>query len=131
MSITGIVERGSVIWLQMHPTRGHEQSGWRSALVLSDGLIDPINSKFAIIVPITTQVKGYPFEVPVPRGIDTTQGARPPHAIIPFTELTGVALTDQAKSLDLDARNAVVIGKVDPSSTFYQNVILNVRSILA
>jgi mRNA interferase MazF len=131
MSITGTVERGSVIWLQLHPTKGNEQHGWRSALVLSDGLIDPTNSNFAVVVPITTQVKGYPFEVTVPDGIDTTQGERPPHAIITFTELSGVALTDQAKSLDLDARNAVVIGKVDPTSTFYQNVILNVRSILA
>lgn len=131
MTITGTVERGSVIWLNMHPTKGHEQSGWRSALVLSDGLIDPLNSSFTVVVPITSVVKEYPFEVSVPKGIDTTQGERPPHAHVPFSELSGVVLTDQVKSLDISARNAVVIGKVDPTSNFYQQVITNVRSILA
>ncbi len=125
MALTGLVERGSVVWLNMHPTRGHEQNGWRAAIVLSDGLIDPANSTFAMIVPITTQERHYPFEVAVPSGIDTT------HPRVPFTELSGVVLTDQAKSLDLNARNAVVIGKVDPTSIFYQHVITNVRSIFA
>jgi mRNA interferase MazF len=125
MTITGTVERGSVVWLNMHPTRGHEQGAWRCAIVLSDGLIDKENSTFAMIVPITTQVKDYPFEVSVPTGIET------PSPRVPFDELTGVVLTDQAKSLDLAARHAVVIGKVDPTSTFYQNVVTNVRSILA
>lgn len=125
MAISGNTERGSVIWLNMQPTRGHEQNGWRAAIILSDGLIDPANSKFAMIVPITTHKKNYPFEVDVPSGINTT------HPRVPFTELSGVVLTDQAKSLDLNARNAVVIGKVDQSSSFYKKVITNVRSILA
>lgn len=125
MAIIGTVERGSVVWLNLHPTRGHEQHGWRSAIVLSDGLIDPENSKFAMIVPVTTQVKDYPFEVSVPTGIKT------PSSRVPFDELTGVVLTDQAKSLDLSARDAVVIGKVDPASNFYLHVVTNVRSILA
>ena len=125
MALTGHVERGSVVWLNMHPTRGHEQNGWRAAIVLSDGLIDPENSKFSMIVPITTQEKHYPFEVTVPLGVDTT------HPRVPFTELSGVVLTDQAKSLDLNARDAVVIGKVDSTSNFYQFLVTNVRSILA
>jgi mRNA interferase MazF len=130
MSITGHVERGSVVWLNMHPTKGHEQNGWRSAIVLSDGLIDPNNSEFAMIVPITSQVKGYPFEVTVPPGIETPHPATGGWQA-PFTELNGVVLTDQARSLDLGARNAVVIGEVDPTSNFYQLVVTNVRSILA
>ncbi|MEK4229436.1 type II toxin-antitoxin system PemK/MazF family toxin [Solibacillus sp. FSL H8-0538] len=125
MGITGNVERGSVIWLNMYPTKGHEQNGWRAAIVLSDGLIDPNNTNFAMIVPVTTQIKEYPFEVKVPKGINTA------HPRVPFTELSGVVLTDQAKSLDLNARNAVVIGKVGPRSSFYQKVVTNVRSILA
>ena len=47
------------------------------------------------------------------------------------THLAGVVLTDQAKSLDLNARNAEVIGQVDPASFFYKEIITNVRSILA
>ena len=125
MAISGNVERGSIIWLNMYPTKGHEQNGWRAAIVLSDGLIDPNNSKFAMIAPVTTQVKNYPFEVKVPSGIHTNNPR------VPFDELSGVVLTDQAKSLDISARDAVVIGKVDENSNFYKNVITNVRSILA
>lgn len=125
MAISGNVERGSIIWLNMYPTKGHEQNGWRAAIVLSDGLIDPNNSKFAMVVPVTTQVKNYPFEVKVPNGIHTNNQR------VPFDELSGVVLTDQAKSLDISARDAVVIGKVDENSNFYKNVITNVRSILA
>lgn len=125
MAITGKVERGSIVWLNMYPTKGHEQNGWRPAIVISDGLIDPENTYFAMIVPVTSSVKGYPFEVPIPLGIET------PHQRVVFSELSGVVLTDQAKSLDLNARDAVVIGKIDPESSFYKNVITNVRSILA
>lgn len=123
MSITGTVQRGSVVWMNLHPTRGHEQHGWRPAIVLSDGLIDPYNSSFAMVVPVTSETKGYPFEVSVPTGISLTHPT--------YTALKGVVLTDQAKSLDLSARNAEVIGRVDPTSTFYQNIVTNVRSILA
>lgn len=125
MGITGNIERGSVIWLNMHPTKGHEQNGWRAAIVLSDGLIDPNNSTFAIVVPVTTQVKEYPFEVEVPFGIDTTNPR------VPFKELSGVVLTDRFKSLDISARDAVVIGKVSEESYFYKTIITNVKSILA
>lgn len=54
MDISGNVERCSIIWLNMYPTKGHDQNGWRAAIVLSDGLIDPNNSKFAMVVPVTT-----------------------------------------------------------------------------
>lgn len=68
MAITGTVERGSVVWLNLDSTRGHEQHGWRPAIVLSDGLIDAQNPSFAMVVPVTNEEKGYPFEVTVPRG---------------------------------------------------------------
>ena len=111
--------------MQLHPQAGHEQTGYRPAIVLSDGLIDPVNSSFAMIVPVTNSMRGYPFEVPVPSGIAISG------TYVSATHLTGVVLTDQAKSLDLNARNAAVIGQIDPRSTFFQTIITNVRSILA
>jgi mRNA interferase MazF len=125
MPITGTVQRGSVVWMRLSPQAGHEQLGWRPAIVLSDGLIDPHNSSFAFIVPVTNQPKGYPFEVPVPSGIATAG------TYVTQSELSGVVLTDQCKSLDLSARNAEVVGQVDPASSFFLQVITNVRSILA
>lgn len=125
MAIKGTVQRGSIVWMRLHPQAGHEQSGYRPAIVLSDGMIDPDNSSFAFVVPVANQAKGYPFEVQVPSGI-AISGSRTTQS-----ELTGVVLTDQGKSLDLNARDTEVVGHVDPTSSFYMHVITNVRSILA
>lgn len=82
-------ERGDVVWITRDPTAGHEQSGRRPALVLSPAAY---NGKvgLAILCPITSQVKGYPFEVQIPNGLP----------------VEGVVLSDQAKSLDWRARGA-------------------------
>jgi mRNA interferase MazF len=62
-----IPARGDVIWITLNPQVGHEQAGRRPALVLS-----PLsyNAKvgLAILCPVTSQVKGYPFEVVIPAG---------------------------------------------------------------
>ncbi|MNE10479.1 mRNA interferase PemK [compost metagenome] len=122
MAIRGTVKRGSIVIMDLDPQAGHEQAGTRPAIVLSDGLIDPVVSSFALVVPVTNQVKGLSFEVPVPEGIRTT-GKQP--------YLEGVVLTDQPKSLDLDIRRAKVVGQIDITSEFFRTVITNVRSILA
>ena len=84
-----VPERGDVIWICLNPQSGHEQSGRRPALVISPS---SYNKKvgLAIVCPITTQIKGYPFEV-----------------FIPETEaIKGVILADQVKNLDWKARKA-------------------------
>ena len=95
-----IPERGDVVWITMDPSAGHEQSGRRPALVLSPAAY---NSKvgLAILCPITSQVKGYPFEVQVPDGLP----------------VGGVVLSDQAKSLDWRARGAEFLCTVPQEST--------------
>lgn len=87
-----VPDAGDVVWLQFDPQAGHEQAGHRLALVLSPA---SYNGKTGLMVccPMTTQVKGYPFEVLV-------DGARP-----------GVALADQVKSLDWVARRATRKGR--------------------
>lgn len=87
-----IPDRGDVIWISLNPQAGHEQAGRRPALVLSPAAY---NSKvgLAILCPITNQVKGYPFEVRIPDGL----------------EVKGVILADQVKSLDWRARQAELI----------------------
>lgn len=128
MAITGTITRGSVVWLNFYPQKGNEQAGYRPAIVISDGLIDPAHSDLAIVVPVTSPIKpGYPFHVPVPAGI-TINGSL---AGVSYTTLNGVALTDHNKSLDLSARNAIVIGQISSSSPFYNQIIAYVRAILA
>lgn len=128
MAISGIVERGSVVWLNLNPRNGSEQSGFRPAIVLSDGLIDKSIADLAIIVPVTSIQKGYTFEVEVPEGIKVNGNlVNKPD----LTELSGVALTMHIKSVDLSVRNATVIGQVNVNSEFFNKVQTYVRAILA
>ncbi|MFN2399009.1 MAG: endoribonuclease MazF [Gemmatimonadaceae bacterium] len=84
-----VPERGDAIWLEFDPRAGHEQAGRRPALVVSPMAY---NAKvgLALVCPITSQVKGYPFEVAVPSGL----------------KITGVILSDQIKSIDWRSRKA-------------------------
>ena len=84
-----IPNRGDVVWITFNPQAGHEQAGRRPAVVLSP---KGYNSKvgLALLCPVTSQVKGYPFEVIIPEGLP----------------INGAILSDQVKSLDWKARNA-------------------------
>lgn len=84
-----VPDTGHVIKVDFDPIAGHEQGGWRPAIVLSP---TAYNGKTGLLVavPITNQIKGYPFEVRLPRQMKTT----------------GVVLADQIKNLDWHARRA-------------------------
>ncbi|MBI2540834.1 MAG: endoribonuclease MazF [Deltaproteobacteria bacterium] len=87
--------RGDAVWITLNPQAGHEQAGRRPALVVSP---TSYNGKvgLAVLCPITSQVKGYPFEVMIPSGL----------------KVGGVVLSDQVKSLDWRMRRAEFICKV-------------------
>jgi len=83
---------GDVVWITLNPQAGHEEAGRRPAVVISP---QSYNGKvgLAIFCPITSQIKGYPFEVLIPAGLP----------------VAGAILSDQVKSLDWRARNAKLI----------------------
>ena len=93
MTSSYVPDAGDVVWLHFNPQKGHEQAGYRPALVISP---HSYNSKTGLMLccPITTQIKGYPFEVAI------------------SGEQKNVVLADQVKSLDWAARQAVCKGKV-------------------
>jgi len=95
-----VPDRGDVIWINFNPQAGHEQSGRRPALVLSPMAY---NKKvgLAILCPVTNQIKGYPFEVLIPKGV----------------KISGAILTDQVKNLDWKIRNAELICKLPDETT--------------
>ena len=66
--MTYVPERSDLVWLTFTPQAGHEQAGRRPALVLSPAVY---NGKvgLALFCPVTSQVKGYPFEVALPDGL--------------------------------------------------------------
>lgn len=106
-----VPERGDAVWIDFGPQAGHEQSGRRPALVLSPSAY---NGKvgLALLCPITSRAKGYPFEVALPSGL----------------AVAGVILADQVKSLDWRARDAALIGPVPDTITV--EVIRMVNSLL-
>jgi len=88
-----VPRRGDVVRLTFNPQAGHEQAGRRPAVVVSP-LAYNAKVGLALLCPITSQVKGYPFEVNIPDGLP----------------VNGVILADQVKSLDWQARDAEFIG---------------------
>lgn len=94
-SAPDVPERGDLVWLTFNPQAGHEQAGRRPAVVLSPAAY---NGKvgLALLCPITSRIKGYPFEVTLPDG-------SPVH---------GAVLADQVKSLDWRARRAERMGTI-------------------
>ena len=91
-------KQGDVVWLSFEPQAGHERAGHRPALTLTP---EAYNRKvgLALFCPITSRIKGYPFEVPLPSGLTAS----------------GVVLSDQVKSLDWQARNAKFVCKAPAS----------------
>ncbi len=87
--------RGDLVWLPFTPQGGHEQAGHRPALVVSPAAYNR-RVGLAVCCPVTSQVKGYPFEVVLPKGLG----------------VEGAVLSDQVKSLDWRARRARRIGAV-------------------
>ena len=90
-----VPDAGDVVWLEFDPQAGHEQAGRRPALVLSPA---SYNGRAGMMVccPITTRIKGYPFEVAI---------AGQPSSVV---------LADQVKSQDWRARKAALKGRVTP-----------------
>ncbi|MFN7973872.1 MAG: endoribonuclease MazF [Acidobacteriota bacterium] len=103
--------RGDIVWLHFTPQAGHEQAGRRPALVISP---DSYNSRVGLMLacPITTQIKGYPFEIALPKS----------------RRVSGVVLADQVKSLDWRARTAELIEHA--GSEVVKEVLAKLRVLL-
>jgi mRNA interferase MazF len=104
-----VPKRGDAIWINFNPQAGHEQAGRRPTIVLSP---QSYNGKvgLCLLCPITNKAKGYPFEVSIPTNSD----------------VTGVVLSDQAKSLDWRIRNAEFI--TDLPETVTNEVLQKLKS---
>lgn len=103
-------DRGDVVWLQFNPQAGHEQAGKRPALVLSPREYNQ-KTGLALFCPITSKVKGYPFEVKLPEEL----------------LVEGVILADQIKNLDWISRSAQFACKIPVE--IIQEVILKIETL--
>ncbi|MDI6451362.1 type II toxin-antitoxin system PemK/MazF family toxin [Anaerobaca lacustris] len=89
-----VPRRGDFIALTFDPQSGHEQKGRRPALVISHDLFNK-HTGLAIVCPITSTDRGFPFHVPIGQ----------------CGKVTGFVMTEQIKSIDFRARSARRIAK--------------------
>ena len=94
-----VPDRGDLIWLPFDPQRGREQAGRRPGLVLSPKLYNE-RAGLAIVCPITSKVKGYPYEI----------------ALDEADVLEGAILVDQVRCVDWRERGAKFAGKASSST---------------
>jgi mRNA interferase MazF len=92
-----VPDRGDIVYLDFNPTKGREQRGYRPAVIISPAAYSA-KSSLALFLPITSQQKGYPFEVLLPEGL----------------QIQGVILADQIKSLDWRARQVKFVETLPP-----------------
>ncbi len=92
-----VPDRGDIVWVDLNPTRGHEQAKTRPAIVVTP---KSYNTRTGLMLacPITSEIKGYPFEV-----------------LLHGKKTTGVVLSDQLRSLDWNVRNVHFIERAKPS----------------
>ena len=103
-----VPDRGDIVWLNFNPQAGHEQRGKRPALVLSPKIYNEKTS-LCICMPITSKIKGYPFEVSLSSKLP----------------IKGVILSDQIKNLDFRVREISFICKADDKAikTVQKNIL--------
>ena len=101
-----IPQKGDLVWLDFSPQSGREQKGRRPALVVSSGIYNQTGLMLAC--PITSRVKGYPFEVEIQSGI-----------------IDGCVLADHVKNQDWKTRNVQFISKSP------EDVLTRTRQIIA
>ena len=88
------------MWLDFDPQAGREQAGRRPAFVLSPERYNRTVG-LAVLCPVTSRVKGYPFEVALPGGLG----------------VSGVVLADQVRSLDWRRRRAEFAAEAPAETT--------------
>lgn len=103
-----MVGAGELVWVDFDPAFGHEQSGRRPALVVSDGGYNQVSS-FILVCPITRNPKPWPFKI----------------SLSDMFVVDGQVLVDQIKAIDKRRVVTPALGKVD------DEVLSQIRGLLA
>ena len=111
MVMSGFIpEKGDLVWLEFNPQAGHEQQGHRPAICVSQKLYNK-KTGLALFCPITSHVKGYPFEV-----------------ILNAQSIKGYILSDQIKNMDYVQRKCSFIEKA--SDDEINSVVDNIKLMI-
>jgi mRNA interferase MazF len=107
-------DRGDIVWLDFDPQAGREQRGKRPGLVLSPAAYNG-RVGLALCCPVTSRVKGYPFEVVIPPGL----------------KAEGAVLADHVRSLDWRARGAKLWCPLPPATVDEVTALIQVLLVPA
>jgi mRNA interferase MazF len=97
-----IPKRGDLAHMNFSPSAGHEMADRHYTLVLSS-LVYNCRSRMCVVCPITSRVKGWPFEVPVPSGL------LPPKAGV--GEVQSVIVADAVRQVDYRQREMAFVAE--------------------
>jgi mRNA interferase MazF len=106
--VSALPERGALVWVDFTPQSGREQAGHRPALVMSPRIYHE-RSKLAVVCPITSNTRPWPWKVMLPDGL----------------AVSGAVLVDQVRSVDRIARRLRLAGDAP------QTVVAEVQAKLA
>jgi mRNA interferase MazF len=87
-----MVKQGDIIKLDLSPTAGHEQGGYRPAVVVSNDFAMS-KTNVAYVAPITNTIRNFPLHV----------------KLDDRTVTTGEILCEQVKAVDLKARRFSIV----------------------
>ena len=103
-----IPEQGDIVFLDFNPIKGHEQSGFRPAIVISTNVFNQ-NTKMVIVCPITSNEKEFPT-----------------HYILEDTKnVHGSVLCEHIRSIDYEIRNLKFIEKLSENDFISIITLLN------
>jgi mRNA interferase MazF len=105
-----VPEKGDLVWLEFNLQAGREQQGHRPAICISQKIYNQ-KTGLALFCPITSQIKGYPFEV-----------------ILSNHSINGCILSDQVKNLDFVQRKCRFIEKA--SEDEINSVVENIKLMI-
>lgn len=103
-----IPKQGDIVFIDLNPTKGHEQKGTRPAIVISNDIFN-INTKMAVLCPITSNTKYFPT-----------------HYILEDTQkINGAVLCEHIRSIDYETRNLKFIEKASANDIISIITLMN------
>ena len=99
-----IFSQGDIISIDFSPTQGHEQSGLRPALIVSNDTYN-IKTGYLVVCPITNTMKPFPTRI----------------ALDSRTKTMGLILCEQIRTIDVEARDPKFIEKT-PEDIFQKAI---------
>ena len=104
-------EKGDIVLVDLNPTRGHEQAGFRPVVVLSNVVFNDF-TKMMLVCPISSNEKEFPT-----------------HYILKNSQkVRGAVLCEHIRSIDYSCRKIKFVEKTDPEDLL--NIIMLSESFI-